>query len=245
VYCEVQIQVYTQVSGSIGGITYAHAKGGTMYSRARAIPVNPATANQTLVRNAMTVLANAWGSLLTGPQRDSWDMYALNVPVTNPLGDSILLSGQNWFVGSNVLALQGQAKLGAGLALAQTGPVTFNRGDFTLPTAVTYNVAAGLSLSFTNTDDWANEDEAAMLVFQGLPRSQSTKFFKGPWRLVGAIEGDSITPPTSPFTVSAANLTSLGFTVSLSELVSTAVVVLRADGRYTSRAVLPGDIVGP
>ncbi|KKM06452.1 hypothetical protein LCGC14_1743870, partial [marine sediment metagenome] len=40
----------TQGSGSIGGLTASHNRGG-MYFRARTIPTNPATSFQTVVRN--------------------------------------------------------------------------------------------------------------------------------------------------------------------------------------------------
>lgn len=231
-------QVYTQASGSIGGITYSRAKGGTMYTRSRAIPTDPATSNQTLVRALMSFLVNTWMTGLSAAQRQGWESYAANVPVTNVLGDQVFLSGQNWYVGSNVLRGQAASKLAAGISLASDASVEYNRGDYTAPSAVAYDTTTGLSLAFDNTDDWANEDDAGMLVFQGSPRPLTQNFFKGPFRLVGAIEGDSTTAPTSPFTLTAVELTSRGFTIATNMSVATAIVVVRADGRYTSKTIL-------
>lgn len=231
-------QVYTQVSGSVGGLTYAHAKGGTMYSRARAIPVNPNTPFQVTVRNLMAFLVNAWTSTLSSAQRNTWDMYGQNVPVTNALGDSVTLSGQNWFIGANLIRSQSDVKLASTLGLIQTAPVVFNRGDLTAPGGIAYDVTTGFSLSYTNTDSWAIADGGALLVFQGRPRNPSRLSFKGPWRLI-AVEEGAATPPTSPLTVSAAVIAGRGFAITAGEFISTAVVAVQPDGRYTTRFIQP------
>lgn len=228
-------QVLTQASGSVGGVTYSHNKGG-MYQRARSIPTNPQSGFQTQVRNAMTQLVNAWTNILTPAERAGWDLYAENVPVTNPLGDAITLSGQNWYIGVNTPLLQAVAKFTSALVRIDGASGIFDRGDFT-DVVPTYSVASGLSMSFTNTDAWANEDNAAMFVFQGRPQNASRTFFKNPFRIVGAIEGDSVTAPTSPFAVSSFVLGLSGFPILLGEAVWTGVSVVRADGRISSRRI--------
>ena len=42
---------FTQASGSVGGLTFAHNRGG-MYTRARSIPVNPKTQQTGRCREA-------------------------------------------------------------------------------------------------------------------------------------------------------------------------------------------------
>lgn len=234
-------QIATQISGSVGGTTYAHNKGG-MYMRARSIPTQPGSGNQLAVQAAFTQLVTAWSSTLTSVQRAAWDLYAQNVPVTNKLGDSITNSGQNWYIAANTPRLQADTKLSATLSTIASGPTTFDRGDFTTPVA-TYSEASGLSLAFTAADAWNNADGAAMFIYQGAPQNAGVNFFKGPFLLVGVIEGDSGTPPTSPFTVSAANLTTLGYTVTEAQNIWTAVAVTQADGRLSSRRVLGPDAV--
>lgn len=232
-------QVYTQVSGSVGGLTYAHAKGGTMYSRARALPADPQTAFQLQVRGILAGLVNFWTDVLTSGQRNSWEQYAGNVPVTNALGDSILLSGQNWYIGANTPRAQAAVKLGTSLSPIADAPTVYNRGDLTPSSAIAYSEASGLSLAYDNADEWAINTGGALLVFQGRPRNQSRLAFKGPWRLVGAVAGDTTTPPTSPLTVTAANITALGFTITEDDFISTALVAVQADGRYTTRRIQP------
>jgi hypothetical protein len=237
-------QIMTQASGSIGGTTFSHAKGGVMYQRARAIPVNPSSTYQVQIRNIVSGLASFWASALTQAQRDTWDMYAQNVPVTNKLGDSITLSGQNWFIGANTLIGQLVTKLTLTVAPITSAPTTFDRGTQPIDGVPTYSEASGLSLVFDDSQSWVDEDDAFLLIFQGRPRGAGRNFFKGPWRLVGVIAGDSVTPPSSPFVIGAAQLTILGWTVTEGENVATRVVLLRADGRYSSGLILPSDIVG-
>jgi len=229
-------QVYTQASGSIGGLTYSHNASG-MYTRARSIPVNPSTGFQQTVRSGLADLVTRWTSVLTAAQRAAWNLYAASVPVTNALGDQVYRSGQNWYIACNSVRYQLSQKLYAGLGgwEVDDAPTTFDRGDFTT-TVATLSEASGLSLAYTNGDDWASEVGSYLLVFQGKPTNPSRNFFKGPWRLIGTVPG-AATPPTSPLTVSAANLASLGFVITEGQNVSIATAVTRIDGRLTTRRV--------
>lgn len=234
-------QLATSVSGSVGGTTYAHNKSG-MYMRARSIPVQPNSAAQLAVRSALTALVNAWKNTLTAAERAAWELYAQNVSITNPLGDQINNSGQNWYIGANTPRLQANTKLTAGLSRVDAGPTTFDRGEFTTPTAP-YGEAGGLLVSGFAGDAFAAEDGAAMFVYQGAPQDSSVNFFKGPFRLVGIGLGDSGTPITT-ITISAATLTSLGYTVTQGQNVWTAVAVSRADGRLSTRRIIGPSAVG-
>lgn len=229
-------QMATSASGSIGGITYSRNRSG-MYMRARAVPVQPNSSAQLQVRNALTDLVTAWKETLTAAQRAAWELYAQNVPVVNPLGDSVNNSGQNWYIGANTPRLQAIAKLSATIARVDPGPTIFDRGAFTTPT-ITYDESTGLGVTYTTADAFNSEDEAAMFIYQGAPQDAGVNFFKGPYRLVGIIEGDSSTPPSSPKLVGAATLTSLGYTVTTGQKVWTAVAVSRADGRLSTRRVI-------
>lgn len=223
----------TQASGSIGGVTYAHNKGG-MYRRARAIPVNPNTSFQNQVRNALTDLITSWGTILTAAQRTAWRDYAANTPTTNALGATINLSGQNWYVACNTPREQAMTKMLSTIARIDDAPTIFDRGDFTTPVFVCTE-AVGLAWTIDNADPWANEDGAAMFVYQGRPMNASRNFFNGPWRLVAAVEGDSVTPPANSQSVSNADLAVDGFTFTAGQNTSVAFSVTRADARLTSR----------
>lgn len=186
--------IMTQGSGSVGGITVAHNRGG-LYMRARVIPTNPNTPAQVTVRNAMTILSTRWVESLTPAQRDAWDLYAANVTKTNALGDQINVTGLNMYNRGNVSRIQGS------LAIADNAPTIFDIGSFTDPGFAIDEPNDELDITFTATDDWANEDGSAMEVFISQVQNLSINFFKGPYVFSGQILGDGITPPTSPATV--------------------------------------------
>ncbi len=87
------------VSGSIGGTVFSRNRGGA-YIRNRAIPVDPNTTAQQSARAILSNQSQAWQGL-TDAQRNAWANWAKQNPVTNALGNSILLSGHQGFVQLN------------------------------------------------------------------------------------------------------------------------------------------------
>lgn len=182
-----------ELSGSIGGITASHNKGGA-YFRNRVVPTNPATPAQGVVRQAMGTLASRWNNTLSPTQRDAWDTYALNVPLLNRLGESVNVTGLNMFQRSNIPRLQN------GLPRVDDAPTVFNLGDFSAPTIASFTSPTAMSLNFTEADGWVSEDDAAMIIYGSRQQNQSILFFKGPYRqYVAQLLGASGVPPTSPF----------------------------------------------
>lgn len=204
--------------------------------RARTFPVQPSTIQQDAVRAAMTFAVTRWTESLNATERETWNAYAQNVTVVNPLGDTVTISGQNWYVGTQTPRLQANAVLGTNLTLPIVAPELFDRGDFTTPTT-DVSVATGIVVTFSAADDWANEVDSAMLIFQARPSNPSRLFFKGPYRLVGAILGDDVVPPTSPFTIAPAVINNIGFPLVAGQATEIVVAVVRADGRYSTRRV--------
>lgn len=214
-------QVFTQASGSIGGQTFSHNKGG-LYTRARTVPVNPATAQQQAVRNAMSQLAARWVSTLTNLQRADWLTYSQNVPLIGPLGDPREVGALPMYQRSNVSRLQ------AGLAVVDDAPTTFDLGDFTTPTMTASAIGNTISVTFDDSDAWANEDDSALLVYASNAQNASINFFKGPYRLKSSIDGDSVTPPTTPAVVP------LSYSLTAGQRVFAQFRATRADGRLSS-----------
>jgi len=182
--------VFAQTSGSTGGLTYSHNKGG-LYTRARTIPTDPATPRQVQMRNFIASLVVRWTAVVTQAQRDAWAVYAANVPVLDPLGDAIFLSALNWYIKINSIRRL------APEAVVDAAPTTFTMAPLTEPT---FTAAAGTQLatvSFTNTDSWATGTAGGLLCFFSRPQSQGVNFFKGPYRFATEIPG-AVIPPTSP-----------------------------------------------
>lgn len=217
--------IIAAASGSVGGLTFSHNRAGG-YVRNRATPVNPNTVYQQEVRSIMGALAAYWGETLTAPQRALWDLYALNVPMINRVGDPINVGGIGMFMRANVPALQTGAGGGAIIADA---PDIFNLGSWTPPDIAAITAATQqISLTFDNTDAWANEADSDMCVFVSRPMSPAINYFKGPYRFAGLIEGDDVTPPSSP-----ANINS-PWPMAVGQKVFLRAAVLRHDGRYSA-----------
>jgi len=185
-------------SGSIGGMTFSRNRGGP-YVRLRAVPVNPNTAWQQKVRSLVATLTSYWLNGLNEDQRAAWDTYASNVHLPNALGSDRNVGGLAMFVRSNVSRLQADP---VQLPQVDDAPVIFNLGDYTLPTLGNASEAGQTGdVTFDNTDDWAGEGDAAMLVYGSRAQNPSINYFKGPYRYADLIPGDAVTPPTSPHSV--------------------------------------------
>lgn len=221
--------VYSQASGSIAGITYSRNRGG-MYTRARATPTDPSTAPQQAVRTLMGELSNDWINLLTQEQRDSWETYAANVTVVNALGASIMLSGQQHFIRSNLPRRQ------HGLAQVNAAPNIFDLGTMTLPTMPGVQIPDQIDIAFTNTDAWATTVGGALLLQAGRGQNVSINFFKGPWCECGEILG-AVVPPVSPATINSSFLYAAGQRVWVRARASL------ADGRLTYPTILGPAVV--
>lgn len=91
------------LSGSIGGSTASHNKGGP-YFRTRAIPTNPSTAAQLNQRARLATTSQNWRDL-TNAQREAWNEWGRQNPRTDSLGQSFLLSGHQGYVALNTRIL--------------------------------------------------------------------------------------------------------------------------------------------
>ena len=215
-----------QLSGSLAAITASHNKFGT-YLRTRAVPTNPNSPAQAQVRQIFGQLATLWSTVLTQLQRDAWTTYAANVTVLDPLGESINLTPMNMYIRSNTSRVQN------GLTRIDDGPTEFNKGDFTLPTITSIVTPDTLTLAFESTDAWADEDNAAMLLYASRQQGPGIVFFRGPYRKTNVqILGDSVTPPTNPAVIALPFVGAVGNTIFMR------INVTRADGRLSEETFL-------
>ena len=211
------------MSGSIAGDVHARNRSGN-YVRARTKPINPNTARQVEVRSAVTLLAERWSSVLTAVQRIAWGLYADSVAMKNKLGETIFLSGFNHYIRSNVIIVQ------TGGTIIDDGPTIFELPEKDPTLAITATEAAQtIDVSFDNTLPWANEDGAFLWTFQGSPQNAQRNFFIGPWRQMDQIDGDGITPPTSPDTQPVV------FAIAAGQRQWIYARISRADGRLSER----------
>lgn len=214
-------QIVAAGSGSIGGCTFSRNRSGA-YIRNRAIPVNPTSASQVLVRGALATLVARWTSVLTPAQRTAWETWAANTPQTDALGNPINITGQNAYVMMNTLRIQ------TGIAVIDVAPIVFANAVLTPPGIVSATGSTDvLSISFTNTDLWATAVGGRLMVFIGRPQNPSKVFFGGPYRYAGAING-AVVPPTSPLPITSP------FDFTASQRIHVRFRAINADGRIST-----------
>jgi hypothetical protein len=157
-------------SGSYAGGTHSHNRAG-QYRRNRRSPVQPVgSGRRAFVRAALSAASTGW-SALTDLQRAAWDSFALDHPVTNSLGQSIILTGHQMYVRVGTLAQN------VGDALPTTPPTTT---DVWTPGTVTLTAAAGtpaLSVAWDagTAGDW-------LLIAFSPPASPGRSFVSRYWQ---------------------------------------------------------------
>lgn len=210
-----------QMSGSIAGNTFARNRYGN-YCRSRTKPTNPNTGKQQTIRSAMAFLTARWAQTLTAAQRTAWNLYGSNVNMLNKLGETIQLSGFNHYIRSNMIRKQ------CALAIIDAGPVIFEVPAADPTYAITCSEATQqISTTFDNGMDWADEDGAFMVGYQGTPQNSQRNFFAGPWNAFMVIAGANGAPPASPSAQACA------FAVSEGQHMWCYSRILRVDGRVS------------
>lgn len=196
--------VYSQASGSIAGITYSHNRGG-MYTRQRVKPTNPNTTLQQARRNSFGTLSSRWGAVLTQAQRDAWEVYAQNTPTVDRLGNQLILTGQQMYVRNNTVLSA------ANMVPADDAPTTFGDANTGILVAAFANgSSSNVTVAFDNTSEWANTDDAKLILQTSRPFGAAVNFFKGPYQLSGSVDGDGTTAPTSPASLNSAFVLTAG-----------------------------------
>jgi hypothetical protein len=222
-------QVFTQASGSVGGLVYSHNRGG-MYTRARTIPTNPSSEYQQLVRAAMGTLAPYWADTLDAGKRAAWNEYAANVAMTNKIGDTVYLTGQQHFIRCNV------PRIVAGIAIIEAAPTTYNLGTFTAPTISGATDTPEISIAFSASDAWATAAGGYLLAFAGMGQGAGRSFYKGPWRYMDKVVG-AVSPPSSPQAMTP------DFGLATGQLVWVQCRIIQVDGRLSLPIVLGPEVV--
>lgn len=185
-----------QRSGSIGATVYSHNRFGP-YIRARSVPVNPNTARQVAVRNAVRSIAIAWQNTLSQAQRDAWNLYALNVSWQNRLGDTVALTGLNQYIRSNTPRVMNT------IARVDAAPTIFTLATAELALAATASEATqDITIDGDGAAAWVGEADAWQFFFMGAPQNSGIAFFRGPYRQLTATPGAG--PPPFPVVIAGA-----------------------------------------
>lgn len=209
-----------QMSGSIGGTTFARGPSGN-YARARTVGVNPATAPQEKIRAVMAYLTDRWLETVTPAQRASWGDYALAVAMKNRLGQSIKLNAMNHYLRSNSVLLYGDK------TVIDAAPTILALPDQDPTLSFSVSEATQLmTIVFDDTAGWAGEDDGFLFVRMGRPQNPTRTFFAGPHIYAGALDGEAA-PISSPLTLAVPTPVVEGHRLWI------AARIARADGRVS------------
>lgn len=96
-----QSHLISEIRGSINGATYARNRFG-QYIRSKASPVQPRTPFQSVARQRLTALAQAWRNL-TEAQRNEWNARADEIVKSDTLGSEYRLTGLQLYVSINAI----------------------------------------------------------------------------------------------------------------------------------------------
>lgn len=214
--------IVANISGSIGGTTFARNRGGA-YIRNRTVPLNPQSPRQVEVRQRFGALSNLWSTTVTTVQRAAWELYASNVPITNALGEDRNVSGINMYSRGNALILDT-----AGVR-SDDGPTIFTQGPSFTPTITLDAAANTLTVTDLGGYDPVTAGPIGLLIAQGLPQQPGVSFYKSPFRKVsGTTETDLVTLPTA---------VPLAFPIAAGQALFVRTATVTADGRVGTPVV--------
>lgn len=226
------------VSGSQGGLTASHNRGGA-YLRTRVIPTDPLTTRQATVRGIFGGLVSRWTNILTPLQRAGWDTYGNLITRTDTLGNSYTLTGQQAFLRCNTARIQ------AALAFPTTswGVIDDAPAIADLGTPASGIISATMAATlFTIAVDIAGgaADDGGVFISVGQPVNVSRNFYKGPWRLASVQDDSDLTAGdlTTSVQMTPAAVTSVWpgpyGPIAVGSRVPLKINVAYSDGRYSS-----------
>lgn len=189
----------SNISGKLNGSVFAHNRGGA-YVRNRSIPVNPNTVRQQDVRNIFSQVSSAYKDNVTAAEIDGWKTWGQNSPVTNRLGDQVTLTPNSAFVKIN------SVRKTCGLAIITEAPTVFGSAIAIDPDVTGFSVSEATQLisisAATKLGNWDKDTDLDFaIISMGQPQNTSVTFFDGPYRIAGYIEGDSVSAPAFPYTI--------------------------------------------
>jgi hypothetical protein len=177
-------------SGSVGDQTAFHRRGRILV-RERVTPVQPDTAFQQGRRTQLAFMYTRWSSL-SRTQREQWAAYGSTFTHHGPLGDPRPLPGWQAFVYVNFTRYM------AGKTRVESPPDVFHADRLSPVSFTIKEFAPRLTLIFDESDPWVSEDGAYLFVFASRGQTNTTNWFRGPYRYAYAVAGSSTSPPTSP-----------------------------------------------
>lgn len=177
-------------SGSIADRVHSHNRAG-QYTRNRRAPVQPVgTGRRAAVRAAFSASSAAWAGL-TGVQRAAWDSFAASHPITDSLGQAVVLTGHQMYV-----------RVGSTLTNVGEPLPTDPPAITTLPNVAGSSLVVDISTGIT-VDDFTGNAGAFVAIAVSRPFSPGRSFNKTFWQPPGGLGW--IGADSAPWTLTAAD----------------------------------------
>jgi hypothetical protein len=125
------------ISGTVDGNTFSRNKYGA-YLKRKAIPIQPSSTYQLIIRSYMREITNCWAEILTEDEKKKWNKATVNKK--DSLGKSIKISGVPLFVMCNSMR-----KI-SGLEILKNCPVNFNVPEVPASVVINTETAGGVEL---------------------------------------------------------------------------------------------------
>jgi len=174
--------IYSDLRGKMGNIVASTGRGGA-YVRARVIPSNPQTVDQTTARSRITTLSQAWDGL-TDNQRAQWRAAASNWVSTGIFGDKLEPSGFNLFI-----------KLNANLSVCSIAMISVPPAKAAVAALTTFSAtqvhAGATTLVYTATPAPAG---SSYIIEATEPMSAGRSFVKSQYRIIAVIPAATASP---------------------------------------------------
>ena len=174
-------------SGRVGNSVFVRSPAGIVL-RERVIPANPRTALQTAVRLAIAGASDRWRNTLTANQRDAWELYAHNTPVSGQYGQTLQLSGWNMFSRQAVLRTLANAPA------VNNGPTNAGVPAAPLTPAGLVNAGPNVVVTLNAADTWRSDPTSYCLCSLSTPQSATRRTRSGYFQFTKAVSGNSDTP---------------------------------------------------
>lgn len=168
--------IFSQMHGSVGGITYFNNGSGAIIARARVSPVNPNSAAQTDIRTGFSFANQRWEDM-SQVERDGWQDYADSLVWTGPSGEYSVPGRQVWLANASFLQFLNNKEL-ATITVLDTPPATTGFAKFDLIQSVVPGSAGdGFDINLSQTSGV----NMSTFIQISLGHNQTRNRFKGPW----------------------------------------------------------------
>ncbi|MFQ5937316.1 MAG: hypothetical protein ACE5LB_13010 [Acidiferrobacterales bacterium] len=192
------------LSGSVGGLTASRNASGN-YFRAKVAQAVPSSERQRTSQEAMRNIGPDWAAL-GGSSKALWMSYAAAISFTPPIGDPYNITGQQMYVRSKLAVKYANEIFPATPFSVPDDPPsppvlpTFSTDPTILDATASTQI---IRITFASGDAWVSEDGAFTHVRISRPQGLGVTAFTTPFTNLGYIQGNSTSPPSSPFAFSS------------------------------------------